>query len=93
MKKKRTTRRPEITPRGLTKEEAAVYLGCGKNSLEKLVKLGRLRPVRYQGIRRDYFDRDALDLLIDQAATGTVPTTVPTMESKYGFLRVARGGR
>jgi hypothetical protein len=88
------TRRGVVAePRGLPKRSAAAYLGVSITSLEKLVADGRLRPIRYPGIRKDFFDRRALDLLIEQSEAVTVPATVPAKTSKYGFLQVARGGK
>jgi hypothetical protein len=86
-------RERKVEPRGLPKREAAEYLGLSEASLEKLVADARLRPVRYPGIRKDFFDRRALDLLIDQSEAGTMPAIMPARGSKYGLLQVARGGK
>lgn len=91
--KKRTSTRPPVEPRGLTKKEAAKYLGLSESSLEKIVSKGRLRPIKYPGIQRYFFDRMALDLLIDQSGIAVMPATMPAKVSKYGFLDVARGGK
>jgi len=92
---KRQSRRPKIDPRVLNREEAAVYLGIGHTSLDGLVEEGIVNVIRYPGIRKDFFDRNELDGLIDRAKQSlkTLPTPLPTHGDKYGILRVARGGK
>lgn len=92
---KRQRRRPEIQSRMLSKAEAILYLGIGKTSMDKLISQGTIRVLRYDGIRKDFFDREELDGVIDRIkllSAETLPTALPTREDKYGILRAAMGG-
>jgi excisionase family DNA binding protein len=82
----------EVIQRGLTRREAAAYLGIGLTTFEtKFVATGRVRARRYPGMRQDRFDRAELDAIID-GSLGTVPAIVPAKVSKYGLKYVSGGG-
>lgn len=80
-----------IESRVMTKTETAAYMHLTIAGVEKLIAQGRLRPVRYPGIRRYFFDKRAVDLLVEQSQTSAVPATVPATGSRFGFSDVARG--
>lgn len=51
-------------PRGLSREEAAAYVGVGTTHFDKMVSEGRMpKPFRLDG--RVIFDRKALDRRLD----------------------------
>lgn len=61
---------PSLSPRGLSREAAAQYVGVGVGMFDRLVKGGRMpRPIRIGG--RKVWDRCALDRAFD-ALSGTV---------------------
>ena len=49
---------------GLTRDEAATYLGISKPSLDRIVKRGLLTPCRV--LRRPLFTKDQLDALLNE---------------------------
>ena len=65
----------EIRPiprRGLSREEAAMYIGVGTTKLDEMVADGRMpRPKRIDG--RKVWDRHALDLAFEQLPEDTAP--------------------
>jgi hypothetical protein len=61
----------QIAPRGLTKEQAAAYCGCGLDAFETWVKKG-LVPGAIPGTQR--WDRKAIDVWLDRASGLAVET-------------------
>ncbi|MGH8064541.1 MAG: helix-turn-helix transcriptional regulator [Candidatus Entotheonellia bacterium] len=66
-------------PRLWDLETAAQYLAITPKSLQRLVQLGQLKPVKLPGIRRTLFDREDLDALVT-AAKDIHLTEVPRTE-------------
>ncbi len=92
--KQRRSRRPAVVPRALNRAEAAAYMGLSLSSFVVVAERLALRPIRYPGVERAYYDRAALDLAIDQRQVVEVmPTTMPTKAGGYGFERIAHGGK
>lgn len=55
---------PTLAPRGLSREEAAAYLGIGTTLFDRLVADGRMpRPKKIEG--RLVWDRRRIDLAFD----------------------------
>ena len=54
--------------RWLKTDEVALYLGSTREAVKKLYQRGRLSANKFCG--RLYFDREQLDLLIENSATG-----------------------
>lgn len=79
----------------MTKQETAEYMRLTVRRVEDLVAKGSLHPIQYPGIRRYYFDRRAVDLLIEQSQISAVPAMVPALVpakvSKYGLLESSYG--
>lgn len=66
-------RSDQIAPRGLTKEQAAAYCGCGLDAFDTWVKRG-IVPGAIPGTQR--WDRKAIDWYLDRASgLPTGPTT------------------
>jgi len=64
-----------LPPRGLTREQAAAYIGVGASTFDKLVSDGVMpRPVEFG--RRRVWDRLALDAAFG-ALSGTVGADAP----------------
>ena len=59
------SRLPLPTRRGMSREEAAEYIGVSPGTLDKLVNEGRMPPPWRAGSRAVY-DRDALNLALDR---------------------------
>lgn len=57
--------------RWLKTDEVALYLGSTREAVKKLYQRGRLSANKFCG--RLYFDREQLDLLIENSATGFMP--------------------
>ena len=57
--------------RWLKTDEVALYLGSSREAVKKLYQRGRLSANKFCG--RLYFDREQLDLLIENSATGYMP--------------------
>jgi hypothetical protein len=71
----------------MTKRETAHYMGVTLNNLDHLIRLGRLRPVRYPGIRRFFFMRESVDLLIDRCQTSHQVFPTPEKEEQIWLPR------
>jgi excisionase family DNA binding protein len=70
--RKRKPPPPGISPRGLSRTEAAAYVGLGTTSFDYLIRAGRLpAPIRVG--RRVLWDRGALDAALAAMAGGTSP--------------------
>lgn len=83
-----------VEPRVLTKLQAARYLGVSRTTLDKLVKDRVVTVIRYAGVRKDFFDRAELDRLIARSSQIENSTTpLPLSGDKYGYLRIAMGGK
>ncbi len=57
--------------RWLKTDEVALYLGSTREAVKKLYQRGRLSANKFCG--RLYFDREQLDLLIENSSTGFMP--------------------
>lgn len=57
--------------RWLKTEEVALYLGSTREAVKKLYQRGRLSANKFCG--RLYFDREQLDLLIENSTAGFIP--------------------
>lgn len=57
--------------RWLKTDEVALYLGSTREAVKKLYQRGRLSANKFCG--RLYFDREELDLLIQNSAAGFMP--------------------
>ncbi len=57
--------------RWLKTDEVALYLGSTREAVKKLYQRGRLSANKFCG--RLYFDREQLDLLIENSSTGYMP--------------------
>ena len=55
---------PSLPPRGLSREEAAAYIGISVGKFDQMIKDGRMpKPIRIDG--RKVWDRRALDNAFD----------------------------
>ncbi len=75
-----------ITPRLLTREQAAAYCGLSVHGFSEWVKTGRL-PGPIRGTIR--WDRKAIDAALDQAS-GLQPTLQPSPLEEWKARRHAR---
>lgn len=57
--------------RWLKTDEVALYLGSNREAVKKLYQRGRLSANKFCG--KLYFDREQLDLLIENSSTGFMP--------------------
>ena len=57
--------------RWLKTDEVALYLGSTREAVKKLYQRGRISANKFCG--RLYFDREKLDLLIENSSAGFVP--------------------
>jgi excisionase family DNA binding protein len=57
--------------RWLKTDEVALYLGSSREAVKKAYQRGRLKANKFCG--RLYFDREAVDLLIERSDIGLVP--------------------
>lgn len=58
--------------RWLKTDEVALYLGSTREAVKKAYQRGRLKANKFCG--RLYFDREAVDLLIERSDVGYMPT-------------------
>lgn len=80
----------QIAPRGLTKEQAAAYCGCGLDALDTWVKRG-IVPGPIPGTQR--WDRKAIDctLIVHQGSRAIRPRRAALLKS--GKLRAPNAQR
>lgn len=57
--------------RWLKTDEVALYLGSTREAIKKAYQRGKLKANKFSG--RLYFDREMLDLLIEESAIGFIP--------------------
>jgi excisionase family DNA binding protein len=57
--------------RWLKTDEVALYLGSTREAVKKLYQRGKISANKLSG--RLYFDREQLDLLLENSATGNAP--------------------
>jgi excisionase family DNA binding protein len=55
--------------------EAADYVGLTVRGLYRMFATGRLKPVRFPGVRRTLVDRDDLDALVEATRARTTSST------------------
>lgn len=66
--------RPQAWPRRLSKKLAAEYMGVGEDTFDQRVKAGRYpQPIKEVGLRKTFWDREALDRFIDLQSGLEVP--------------------
>ena len=58
--------------RWLKTDEVALYLGSTREAVKKLYQRGRISANKFGG--RLYFDRNQIDLILENSATGHGPT-------------------
>jgi len=75
----------------MTKRETAHYMHLTLKNLDHLIRLGRLRPVRYPGIPRFFFMRESVDVLIDRCQTRVEPPR-PKDDDPWGLREISRKG-
>jgi excisionase family DNA binding protein len=71
----------ELNKRCLKTKEAAMYLGCSKSHVEKLVHMGKLTPVKYNAGNfpeiggKWWFDIADLDRFVEQGKANAPAAT------------------
>jgi predicted DNA-binding transcriptional regulator AlpA len=78
---------PTLVPRGLSRDEAAAYLGIGPTLFDDLVKEGRMPPARrLKGAVR--WDRLALDQAFEKMPTNGKDDVSKGPDDPWGDIRV-----
>lgn len=63
--------RPSILPRGLSRLEAAAYVGLSPNAFDRAVRAGDLpAPRRFPSVAKALWDRVQLDRVFDRSSPG-----------------------